>query len=299
MSGAVRVDSKALGDPRIEYLGKLAGYDRHAALGRLVQLWAYCTERLAYVVTPAAVEAIIGAPADALVRAELAEFVADGVRVKGTKGRIEWLQQLSRSASAGGKARARQRLADGNPTASHSLADGTSSASHSLASPSALTLPLTLPLTRSGDPPNPQGGSRGRPKKPKPNEPTEAELASVRAVLGKLTERTGIAYRGSQEHTRLIVARMRDGASELDLRKVIQYCAVELGWLDKPEMVAFLRPETLFGPKTISRYLDAAISWHAKEFGAERVSQSNADTPEQAERRIFADPQLDEPEWMR
>jgi uncharacterized phage protein (TIGR02220 family) len=105
--------------------------------------------------------------------------------------------------------------------------------------------------------------SKPRPRKPKPSEPTPAELASVRVVLGKLSVRNGVAYTGSGEHVRLITAQLRSGVSEQDLRAVIGYCAVELGWADKPDMAKYLRPETLFGPKTISRYLDPARTWFA------------------------------------
>lgn len=103
-----------------------------------------------------------------------------------------------------------------------------------------------------------------RKAKAKPDSPTELELASVRTVLGKLTARNGVAYQGSKEHTRLIVARLREGYSEMDLRGVIGYCATELGWRDKPDMLPYLRPETLFGPETFTRYVEPARAWLAK-----------------------------------
>lgn len=291
MSAPVRVETKALGDPRIEYLGKLAGYDRHAALGRLIQLWAYCTERLAHVVSPGAVEAIMGTPADTLVRAELAEYVAEGVRIKGTKGRIEWLTQQKAYASTGGQASAKRRLEKTQPGVNRASTVGQLGLNAPSTDPNPLTLTLPLPISRSESPQTPQGvRSRGRPKNPKPTDPNPAELESVARVLGKIAERTGITYRGSKEHTRLIVARMRDGASEMDLRAVIAYCANELGWLDKPDMAPFLRPETLFGPKTIEKYLDAARTWHA---------QIVADEQRRAEPTPQRDASFDEPEWMQ
>ncbi len=59
----------------------------------------------------------------------------------------------------------------------------------------------------------------------------------------------------------------------MDLRYVIAYCAAERGWADDPKMHGNLRPETLFGPETIWRYLDPARSW---------VSKLPADEPQPA-----------------
>jgi uncharacterized phage protein (TIGR02220 family) len=98
-------------------------------------------------------------------------------------------------------------------------------------------------------------------KRPKPSEPTQAEAAIARTVLDKLGEYNGVRYSGTAEHTRLIVNQLRAGLSEADLRKVIGYCAFEKGWKDDPEMLPYLRPETLFGPRTISKYLDPARAW--------------------------------------
>jgi uncharacterized phage protein (TIGR02220 family) len=84
----------------------------------------------------------------------------------------------------------------------------------------------------------------------------------VREILEKLTTRNGVRYTGTETHTRLIVGRLRDGFTEMDLRKVVAYCAEELGWQTDPKMASFLRPETLFGPTTISRYADAARAWY-------------------------------------
>lgn len=83
-------------------------------------------------------------------------------------------------------------------------------------------------------------------------------------VLDKLSARNGVRYSGSAEHVRLIVAQFRNGLTEADLRKVIGYCADELEWQDKPGMAIYLRPETLFGPKTITKYLDPARAWFEK-----------------------------------
>lgn len=87
-------------------------------------------------------------------------------------------------------------------------------------------------------------------------------------MLAKLGARNGVEYRGAPPHIRLITARLRDGCTEADLRKVIHYAASPkadggLGWADDEKMRHCLRPETLFGPETIARYLDPAVAWAA------------------------------------
>lgn len=87
-------------------------------------------------------------------------------------------------------------------------------------------------------------------------------------MLAKLTSWTGTEYR-SAKHTALIASRLRDGYTELELRAVIGYCADKtgLGWGD-PEHKChkFLRPQTLFGPETIQRYVDEARTWVRKYY---------------------------------
>jgi uncharacterized phage protein (TIGR02220 family) len=104
-------------------------------------------------------------------------------------------------------------------------------------------------------------GKRPRPRKPKPSEPSSDERGAALRVLEKLGAQNGIAYEGGKEHVGLIVARIRDGTSEMDLRKVVGFCALELGWREDDSMRHYLRPETLFGPKTIAKYLDPARAW--------------------------------------
>lgn len=120
------------------------------------------------------------------------------------------------------------------------------------------------------------GASPRPPRSRKPKAPDlSPELASqVDGLLDKLGRESGIAYRGSDGHKRLIAARLRDGVDEFDLRKVIVYCAhpLGLGWKDDPKMAKFLRPETLFGPQTIDRYLDAARAWYERHVEPEPKS---------------------------
>lgn len=92
---------------------------------------------------------------------------------------------------------------------------------------------------------------------------TDDERAIVVRVLEKLTEQNGVAYEVGDGDTELIVAQLRKGVDEMDLRKIIAYAAAPkaqggLGWKGNEEMHFCLRPSTLFGPKTISKYLAPA-----------------------------------------
>lgn len=151
-----------------------------------------------------------------------------------------------------------------------------------------------LSQTKS-EPPKPpiQGGLTGfgnshvvKSKTRKSALPVQAEHAdAVARILGKLSERTGVNYRGSREHERLITGRLADGVDEMDLRAVIAYCWDVLGWNTKltedgGTMAQYMRPETLFGPRTIHRYLPSARKYREeltqKATGSSRLPQDAA-----------------------
>jgi len=104
----VRVDEQAFGDPRIAMVGELAGYNAFEALGRMTHLWRWCTQRRTYTVTEATVRVMLGPHGvEALLGAELGERTPEGIRVCGTKGRIEWQEDLAKKRKAAGEARAK------------------------------------------------------------------------------------------------------------------------------------------------------------------------------------------------
>lgn len=107
MGAAVRVESSVWGDLRYDHLAAMLGVSKYEVIGRMTHLWGFCTERLAHALAPAAVDVIIDH--QKLIEADLAEMQPDGlVRVKGTKGRIEWLEKKRKAASKGGKSRGKQ-----------------------------------------------------------------------------------------------------------------------------------------------------------------------------------------------
>lgn len=111
---SVRIEGEAFSDVRIEILGNMAGYNRYEALGRLAHLWRVCTSRNQHVVSDAVVAAILGEKGvDALLDSELGERVDGGIRVKGTKGRIEWLAKLRKNGRKGGRPKKTRSKPDG------------------------------------------------------------------------------------------------------------------------------------------------------------------------------------------
>lgn len=261
MAASVRIEDVAFSDGRLEYLGQLLGTGRFDALGRMAFLWRQCTQEQSYDLPIGFVRAFVDPVL--LVECRLAETTdREGwIRIKGTHGRIEWLGKLRNNSKRGGKATKAKwqasRLANEEPR------EGP---------PIPIPIPIPSPVQISDPPISPPSKA-----KRKRGNGTPEELASVRAVLDRLSRENGIAYQGSAAHTGLIVARLRDGVSERDLRRVVAYCSEFLDWKSKPEMQPYLRPETLFGPQTIARYLDAARSWFAQyEREREAIEQHNA-----------------------
>jgi uncharacterized phage protein (TIGR02220 family) len=123
--------------------------------------------------------------------------------------------------------------------------------------------------------------AKGRAKK-QSNDWTQPEIAIAMLVLEKLGAQSGVAYSGTDEHKRLIIRLLRRGVTEVELRGIVGYCAIELDWKDKPEMRAYLRPETLFGPQTHAKYLDAARQWLGTLPPEQRPQPSIAIDPEDA-----------------
>ena len=268
------IDDSVLRDPRITILSQLTGWSRRETLGCLLEVWAICYDRVDYALGPKVIDMIAGREgfADLLIEAELAVAMPSGkLRIAGAKERITYLSKLKQFGREGGlksgESRRNNTKGSTKPPANGTVNDTANLIPNTLvpdlASASALVPDLSEKNSAS---PSGSGLPPGK-RKPKPSEPTPAEMDSVKVVLEKLTARNGIRYSGSHEHTRLIVNQLRAGVSELDLRAVIAYCAVEL-FADE-DMQKYLRPETLFGPRTIAKYLDPARTWAAKTYPQE------------------------------
>jgi len=126
-ASGVTVSCSALSDTRFDALARICGLaDADHARGKMLRLWNQCLREQSYVVTVEDAEAMLGANAvDGLTRARLGEVVDGGIRIRGTKGRIEWLGERKEQSASAGRARSAgaRRDAKGRmlPSVSHTV----------------------------------------------------------------------------------------------------------------------------------------------------------------------------------
>lgn len=123
MAASVRTEDEAFSDVRFEVLATLCQLaDADHARGKMQRLWRQCTAIGSYVLPESIVCAVLGSNgATALVESRLGEQVDGGIRIRGTRGRIEWLKKLRKNAQKGGKARAAKRLPIGKQEAASAV----------------------------------------------------------------------------------------------------------------------------------------------------------------------------------
>lgn len=307
---AVRIEEEAFSDPRYIVLANACQLaDPDHARGKMAVLWRQCTALHSYVLPLSIIRAVLGEKGEAaLVESQLGEAVDGGIRMRGTKGRIEWLKKLRKNAKKGGEAKAAKRQGGGKQEAAKALPEVFPSAlalasasspaqtdsERDSATPSAGGLVgLESAIQRNlGD----VGLARSR-KKPRPSDPTDAEIAIARRVLDKLGSYNGVEYRYSDAHVKLIVNQLRSEVTEQELRIVVGYCCFGLEWKDDPKMHRHLCPETLFGPKTISKYLDPGRAWF-KTIDDTNASAQGAPQESRIAVDPYAGPEWQEPAWM-
>lgn len=125
MTAPVRIEAEAWSDLRFATLARLMGFaDLDHALIKCSRIWSWQTEHYTpdeptYVVDADLIESALGlGGAAAMVRARLAEEVPTeagtyagskpgGFRIRGSRGRIEWLWQRREASARGGEARKR------------------------------------------------------------------------------------------------------------------------------------------------------------------------------------------------
>lgn len=102
---SVRIEDDAFGDLRFDVLAAEAGLaDADHARGKMVRLWRQCTAENVHTLPEAVVISVLGERGvSALIVARLGEKTSHGVRIKGTKGRIEWLATLRKNGAKGGR----------------------------------------------------------------------------------------------------------------------------------------------------------------------------------------------------
>lgn len=83
-------------------------------------------------------------------------------------------------------------------------------------------------------------------------------LAEARSVLTFLNEKTGRNYEPLKVNLELIVARMKEGATVIDMRQVIAKKCRE--WQGDEKMAQYLRPATLFNRTKFAQYKGELIN---------------------------------------
>jgi hypothetical protein len=119
MLAAIRVEEKALTDPRYAILGRLMGVDKFSARGRVEMLWSHCTEIKSYFLTSSVIDTLAECEGFSELichpEVKLGEKTDSGIRIKGTRGRIEWLAKLRKSSEKGGEKTRAKWLANRGP----------------------------------------------------------------------------------------------------------------------------------------------------------------------------------------
>jgi hypothetical protein len=106
MAASVRIEDEAFADERYEDLAHFAGLrDADHARGKMARLWRQCTIEGTETIENHLVIRLLGEGGiDALVKSRLGEKISEThVRIRGTKGRIEWLGRLRENGNKGGR----------------------------------------------------------------------------------------------------------------------------------------------------------------------------------------------------
>lgn len=99
------------------------------------------------------------------------------------------------------------------------------------------------------------------------NTKTNSTAEQAKQIIDYLNVKAGTAYRHAQSHLRLITARINDGATVDEMKRVIdQKCE---DWLSDNRMKTYLRPSTLFNATNYENYA-----------GSISAEQSNAEPTE-------------------
>jgi hypothetical protein len=117
---SVRLEDQVWTDPRFVMLGKLYGASHFDAIARVAMIWNYCTEKKIYSLSEALIETLscVQNFSEFLVNKEVSLAVFDQetglYRVKGTKGRVEWLARLRKNGKKGGRPKKTRTKPDDN-----------------------------------------------------------------------------------------------------------------------------------------------------------------------------------------
>lgn len=116
MAASVRIEDEAFSDQRYVRLATLCGLaDADHARGKMLILWRQCTLEQRYVLPVEDVVAVLGPSGEKnIVTARLGVTHPRGIRIAGTRGRIEWLKNLRENGKKGGRPKKPKGLASGS-----------------------------------------------------------------------------------------------------------------------------------------------------------------------------------------
>lgn len=268
------IDDMVQRDPRITKLATLLGWSRRETMGCLIlDVWPICYDQREHTIVAELIDIAAGRSgfAAAMVESGLAEWTRGNakVRVRGAKERIEYLDRKKRAGVVGGRKSAESRRKNSSTRQGGAQAPGNPSVPDPVPDSASASVPDSAsapdPDHRHVDAPKVDVGPFPRkPPKRRAAIPPEAREVAER-VLARLGEHNGVRYTVSDRHALLIARQLAIGVTELELRAVVAYCAVDLAWKRDERMRQYLRPETLFGPETIAKYLDPARTAYADD----------------------------------
>ena len=190
---AIRIESQAFGDLRFEALARAANLtDADHAIGKMARLWRACTDRQVYVLEESVVAIVID-PAT-LISVGLGERVDGGIRIRGTKGRIEWLAAKRKASRKGGLANKAKWRAKVEP---NGYPDGSNLESPSSSSSSLASSKENILAVNTGN-----QEKRQRNKKPKRDIPPDwrPSLENITTANERGIDVTAEAYRFKKFH---------------------------------------------------------------------------------------------------
>src|ERR1044071_8597123 len=103
MGASVRTEDGAFSDERFTDLARAAGLaDADHARGKMSRLWRQCTIENTYVLPRETIISVLGdRGVEAIICARLGEETEGGIRIRCTRGRIEWLRKLRQNGKFG------------------------------------------------------------------------------------------------------------------------------------------------------------------------------------------------------
>lgn len=265
MGASVRTEDEAFSDERFTDLARAAGLvDADHARGKMSRLWRQCTIETTYILPRETVIGVLGdRGVEAIVCARLGEEVDGGIRIRGTRGRIEWLRKLRQNGKFGKRGGRPKRNPDGLPTKPIRVTK---------------TAPNETPPTPAPVPTPIEEEERrdSLPGSPVPRPPTRAEEIADLAI-SEINRLSKSRYLPSSESA-------QDLAKGLAKRKrtdeeILLVIRSKAKWIGDPEMAEHFCPDTLLGPKNFTRYLDAARATSQGRNGTLRLVAPSDDDP--------------------